>query len=554
MRKPIQALVVLVLGGMAAWPHMARGQCTYTALGSGVTQPASVTPQNFSFNQVANFWTAVGVRSAAGSDWNLTVYQSTAVSPTCVSGGLAASSAVSGVDFVVGDFNTSHDPLGIYYPQVTRASGSGAGTVEWDAGSNSLTVNGPLAGRATNSADVLETWDVNLLAGHTYQFQFIKTGGADVKLLLFKSGAGTYWAPRSAREFEVTGSTSYSPTTSGFYGVVVVNDNGSTGTYQVGVGECRTPDVLTSGVSVSTSGLAERTYQCDQNATFFTAFGARGASNWNVETYSGADGGTYPSCLSSQLAASTVAAPAVDFVVGDFTNQLLSTFYARAHFDQDIGSGSAQVEWDAGADFIAVNGSPIDRATDANDVLEVWDVFLTSGQTYNILFNTTGASLRLFLFGPGGSWTSRNNAIMQRFGAPAHQAYVANATGWHGVVVVNEDGGIGTYHLRINQGTVDVDVQAPVATALRGIAPNPARGPTRFDFALHEASKVSFKVLDIAGRVVSETPEQAWASGRWSLRWDGSARTGGRLAPGVYFVRMEVDGRPMALRKLALLN
>ena len=120
--------------------------------------------------------------------------------------------------------------------------------------------------------------------------------------------------------------------------------------------------------------------------------------------------------------------------------------------------------------------------------------------------------------------------------------------------MTNEDGGTGTYHLRFNQGTVDVDGQAPVATALRGIAPNPARGPTRFDFALREPSRVSFQVLDVAGRVVSETPELSWSSGRWSTSWDGRARTGGRLAAGVYFVRMQVGGRPMALRKLALLD
>jgi hypothetical protein len=429
----------------------------------------------------------------------------------------------------------------------------GDGVVEWDGGANSLTVNGPLVNRTTGPTDVLEIWDVNLLAGHDYQFQFSRTG-ANAKLLLFKSGAGPYWAGRSSRLFEVTAGTSYTPSTSGFYGVVVVNDDGANGSYSLGVGECRTPDTLTPGVSVSTAGLAERTYECDQNATFFTAIGARGASDWNLETYSSLTGSNYPSCLSSQLGASAMASPVVDFVVGDYTAQLIGPFYARVHLNQDQGSGSARVEWDAGSDFIAVNGSPIDRSTDANDVLEVWDVFLNSGQTYNILFNTTGANLRLFLFGPGGSWAGRSAAVHQRPGAATFQPFVPSQTGWHGAVVVNDDGGTGTYHLRINQGTVGLENPEPVATALSGIAPNPARGPTRFDFALREASRVSFQVLDIAGRVVSETPERDWASGRWSLRWDGRATTGSRLSPGVYFVRMQVAGRPMALRKLALLD
>ena len=553
MRKPIQAVVALILCSTMTNAGAARAQCVYLPLASGTPQTVSVTPQPSSFNQSAQFWTAVGVRSSAGSNWNLSVFQSTAAFPTCVSGSLAASNLVSGVDFVVGDFNSGHDPLAIYYPQPARLTGSTDATLEWDSGANALTVNGPLVNRSTGATDVLEIWDVNLQAGHDYQFQFSRSG-ADVKLLLFKSAAGVYWAGRSTRLFEVTANASYTPTTSGFYGVVVVNDDGLNGSYSLGVGECRAPDVLTSGVSVSTSGLAERSYVFDQNATFFTALGARGASNWNLEAYSGSSGGAYPACLSSQVASSSQAAPAVDFVVGDFTAQLIGTFYARVHLDQDQCSGSARVEWDSGADFIEVNGAAIDRNTDANDVLEVWDVFLNSGQTYNILFNTTGANLQLFLFGSGGSWMGRSAAVLQRAGGATFQPYVATQTGWHGAVVVNEDGGTGTYHLRVNQGVVGVEDGTAPLTALQGISPNPARGPARIRFALHEAAQVSFQVLDVAGRVVWETLGKDWSPGRWDVSWDRRGRSGGRLSAGVYFLRMQVAGRAVALRKFALLD
>ena len=549
-----QALVVVVLLGALWRAGTATAQCTTTSLVSGTAQTTSGAPQDFSFNQSSSFYAAVGVRSGATSDWNLTLYQSTAAFPTCLTTSLAASSAAAGVDFVVGDFNAGHEPLAFYYPRATRASGAANGLVEWDGGANSLTVNGPLVNRTTGVNDVLEVWDVSLIAGHSYRFQFSRTG-ANAKLLLFKSGPGVYWAARSTRLIEITTSTSYTPVASGFYGVVVVNDDGASGSYSLGVGECRTPDILTSGVSVSTAGLAERTYECNQIDNFFTAFGARGASDWNVESFASDNAGTYPSCLSSQLAASALAAPTVDFVVGDYNSQLPDFFWARAHLNQDQGSGSARVEWDAGSDFLEVNGDPIDRNTDANDVLEIWDVFLTSGQTYNILFNTTGANLRLFLFGSGG-WAGRNAALLNRAGAAGYVPYVASQTGWHGLVVVNDDGATGTYHVRINQGVVGVGDgdQAPSATALQGISPNPAHGPARFEFALHQSARVSFQVLDVAGRVVSETPERSWESGRWSVAWDGRARTGGRLAPGMYFVRMQVAGQPTALKKLALIH
>jgi hypothetical protein len=555
MRKPIQAAgLLLVLGTMAGVSAPARAQCTYTTLVSGTSVSVSATPQAYSFNQMSQFWTAVGVRSAASTNWNLAVYQTTAPSPACVATSLAASTQTTGVDFVVGDFNIGHDAVGLYYPQATRVSGTGGGTVEWDSGTNSLVVNGPLVNRTTDANDVLEVWDVSLQAGHTYQFQFSRTG-ADVKLLLFKSGAGTYWAARSATLFPAaTGNVSYTPTTSGFYGVVVVNDNGVAGSYSLGVGECRAPDPLNSGVSVSTAGLAERTYSIEQNATFFTVVGVRGASNWNVEAYAGNGTGTYPSCLSSLNAGSTLAAPNVDFVVGNWNGVILDTFYARAFLNQDQGSGSALVEWEGGADYVAVGGDPIDRNVDASYVVECRDVFLNSGQNYSILFNTTGANLQMFLFDPGTNWAGRSAAVFQHAGSPTYFNYAASATGFYGLVITNEDGGTGNYHLRINQGTVDVPDGAAPVTQLQGMAPNPARGPARIHFALHEPAAVSFQVIDVAGRVVSETTDRSWSPGRWSVTWDGKGRSGEKLAAGVYFVRMRVAGQSIGLMKFALLD
>jgi hypothetical protein len=360
---------------------------------------------------------------------------------------------------------------------------------------------------------------------------------------------------RSATLFPAaTGNTSYTPSTSGFYGVVVVNDNGAAGSYALGVGECRSPDPLSSGVSVSTAGFAERSYSIAQNATFFTVVGVRGASNWQVQAYSGSGGGSYPNCLSGLNAGSTQAAPAVDFVVGNWSGLLLDTFYARAYMDQDQGSGSALVEWEGGPDYVAVGGDPIDRSVDAGYVVEVRDVFLNAGQNYSILFNTTGANLQMFLFNPATIWSGRSAAVFQHAGSPTYFNYPATQSGFYGLVITNEDGGTGSYHLRINQGTVGVDDAAAPVTQFQGVAPNPTRGPARIHFALHEPAAVSFQVIDVAGRVVSETQDRSWSPGRWSVTWDGRGRSGEKLAAGIYFVRMRLAGQPIGLTKFALLD
>ena len=85
---------------------------------------------------------------ARSTNWNISVFHNHRAFSNLRDGcRWRASSQASGVDFVVGDFNSGHDPVGLYYPKVTRASGSANGTVEWDSGANSLVVNGPLVNR-----------------------------------------------------------------------------------------------------------------------------------------------------------------------------------------------------------------------------------------------------------------------------------------------------------------------------------------------------------------------------------------------------------------------
>src|SRR5262249_39384083 len=152
-------VLLLVLGIVAGHASVTSAQCTYPTLTGGTVATASTSPQPFTITQSSTYWTAVAVRSAGVDNWNIEVDQSQAGAPSCVATPLASSARATGVDFVIGDFNPGHDPTASYYPLVTRASGSGSATVEWDDGPNSLVVNGPLVNRATGPSDVIEVWD-----------------------------------------------------------------------------------------------------------------------------------------------------------------------------------------------------------------------------------------------------------------------------------------------------------------------------------------------------------------------------------------------------------
>ena len=81
-------------------------------------------------------------------------------------------------------------------------------------------------------------------------------------------------------------------------------------------------------------------------------------------------------------------------------------------------------------------------------------------------------------------------------------------------------------------------------------APNPTSGLVTFRVELPAAAMVRVVILDIAGRLVGEIRESHEA-GRHLLTWNGRDHAG---SAGVYLARLEVDGRPVGVRRLVVLR
>jgi hypothetical protein len=63
--------------------------------------------------------------------------------------------------------------------------------------------------------------------------------------------------------------------------------------------------------------------------------------------------------------------------------------------------------------------------------------------------------------------------------------------------------------------------------------PNPAHGFVHLALSLPQPARVSFEVLDVAGRLVSREDGALWESGDVTHTWVPEAR----VRPGVYYVR-----------------
>lgn len=82
-------------------------------------------------------------------------------------------------------------------------------------------------------------------------------------------------------------------------------------------------------------------------------------------------------------------------------------------------------------------------------------------------------------------------------------------------------------------------VSNTVPAAQLAVAPNPFNESVRFSLPVTVSGDVAVSIFDAAGARVHTFTE---TSARHPLTWDGRTRGGGSVAPGVYFVRIEVPG------------
>jgi len=98
-------------------------------------------------------------------------------------------------------------------------------------------------------------------------------------------------------------------------------------------------------------------------------------------------------------------------------------------------------------------------------------------------------------------------------------------------------------------GDLDLSASSNVAEGrawLGAVTPNPVATHAIFNFALPRATGVTLHVYDIGGRLASDIADDVMSAGSHSVDWDLRDDAGIKVSPGIYFVRLTVEGQTLS--------
>ena len=135
------------------------------------------------------------------------------------------------------------------------------------------------------------------------------------------------------------------------------------------------------------------------------------------------------------------------------------------------------------------------------------------------------------------------NSISDEFGRIADALAPLTQGEWE--LEYNRDLGDGWHGIRLVYGSglsAAEDSDLPEVYCLNSVHPNPFNPMTTVQYALPEAGHVTFRIYDLAGRLVWSRQEDAMPAGRHEFVWRGTDSNGQSLASGSYVLRMSARG------------
>lgn len=189
----------------------------------------------------------------------------------------------------------------------------------------------------------------------------------------------------------------------------------------------------------------------------------------------------------------------------------------------------------------------------SNQIVRLHEIWLDAGAVRIELENNAGTvDWGMTLHRAGLAYQSRSNAIDGTTawldgGPGANESIdaIVPESGYYCLAVYRATGrtsGAGRYYLNFSPSTDAPAAGLPSVTRLVGAMPNPFTPRTALRFELARPAHAELHVYDLRGARVRTLQDGALPAGRHERWWDGTDRSGRRLAGGVYFARMHAEG------------
>jgi hypothetical protein len=269
---------------------------------------------------------------------------------------------------------------------------------------------------------------------------------------------------------------------------------------------------------------------------------------------------------SEVLATSADAAGAVEFVIVNYTTAA-PTSYDVGVLDApgNLQNGYTAQDVVSVPLYIGGNGTYNPAAMPAGRMMDLWELYFTTGGEKTIVLTDLGAGVDwgMSLYGDG-AFLGKNDVLE---GCMAQEApaggsetitFTVEAQQRFSLAVWKALAGYldteAMYNLNFNDSASPAfDSDLPQATGFARAVPNPFNPQTTVHFRLEEAGRCELGIYDVQGRKVRQLVAESLPAGTYQRVWDGKDNAGQTLASGVYMARL-VAGKAADLIKLTILK
>jgi hypothetical protein len=404
------------------------------------------TTDGYVINQQWNSWSAAGLRSPAGADYDLKMYGDNNHNF------LLASSAAGGqtIDIIASDYN--HDRLSNEHLIVNRFSGNTDNyRLQWESGTGLLYPDGVARAGSWQGYYVVRCWDVPLYGGESVSFTLdVTSGNLDLGMALFKSNGDAYHVGRSSaqwvRDAAGVGATetwTYNVPSDDVYGFVVFANSAVDGQYTIKIG----PTVVAlAEESPFYSAVDLRLYEYTPNAASWSIVGTRPDAGQNVGVRLFSD-----SEFQNELANSDSYGPgAIEFDVADYNGLIYNTDFVRVV--NHTATGNHRTEWEQDNDLIT---GVVNESWTSPHVGKIWDAYMNGDDNYFVREYHSGSldtGIYMFSSTDGDRYKDRNSyAGASNFhpAADGGEWFTIGSTvaDWYGLAQIVNDETSGSYSI-----------------------------------------------------------------------------------------------------------